>query len=42
MSLEQISRTCSKCGSDRVIPRTRVIDHAHYGADAGNVQVGSE
>ena len=30
---------CSKCGSSKVVPRARVIDRAHYGADGGNVRV---
>ena len=34
-------RTCSKCGSSKVVPRARVIDRAHYGADSGNIQVGA-
>ena len=33
--------SCSKCGSTKVVPRARVIDRGHFGADYGNVQVGA-
>ena len=34
--------TCAKCGSERVVPRARVIDRGDYNSDSGNVRVGVE
>ena len=33
--------SCSKCGSVKVVPRARLIDRGHFGADSGNIQVGA-
>ena len=32
--------TCSKCGSNRVVPRARVIDRGDHSTDVGNVRLG--
>jgi len=32
--------TCSKCGSDKVVPRARVIDRGDHHSESGNVRVG--
>ena len=29
--------TCAKCGSDRVVPRARVMDRGDYNADSGDL-----
>ena len=36
------STACAKCGSEKVIPRARVIDRGDYSTDSGNVRVGVE
>lgn len=33
------SNSCSKCKSDRLIPRARVMDRGHYSGDAGDLNV---
>ena len=30
---------CAKCGSDRMVPRVRVMDRGQYSADAGELTV---
>ena len=33
------SNSCFKCGSDKVIPRARVMDRGHYSGDAGDLNL---
>lgn len=30
---------CAKCGSDRMVPRVRVMDRGHYSSDSGELSL---
>ena len=33
------SRVCAKCGSDKIIPRVRLMDRGHGSVDAGDLSL---
>jgi hypothetical protein len=38
----QLDVTCARCGSSKIIPRARVIDHGHANLDFSNLHVSVE